>query len=297
MKLSKSLKYAIIIALTGTVVLFSVIYVEQKTIAVNNENQPLITLVEQVKTKSVNAHFWFEKMMEKENSFGLEKEMYESLDSTIKLFQQVFDGRETVLGSYHKTTNVKIYNTVNELFLNSAELKFLAEQRIKFRKNTLSKKNKTNYSYKKTKDKVQEMDGDIDQSFDESYEKLQGNYEHFATLIKMKIEQDNNILNNLFWATVLLISLVFATLSFLFYKTLKKEFLATNALLLAEKRFRMIFEKTPIDAALLDSISKVMQDVKPKYMEIKEHSTAKTDETNLKRITHPDEVKADKPLL
>jgi len=264
MKISYSFRYAFIIALTGLVVLFSVIYVEQKTVAVNKENQPLIVLVEQVKTKSVIAHFWFERMMENDNSIVFEKEMFEGLDSTVKLFEKAFDGRETELGAYHKTTNVEIYNTINQLFLNSAELKFLAEQRMKFRKNSHSEKRKVSPAYNASKADTEKFTGGLEQAFDESYEKLQGNYEHFATLVKMKISQDNKILNNLFWVSVLIICLVFTVLVFLFYRILKNESKAKNALLLAEKRYSSVFEKTPLDAAFMGSITKAMQEVNPK---------------------------------
>jgi len=252
MKISNPLKYATIFALTGILASFSVIYVKQKTISINKENQPLIALVEHVKNKSASAHIWFEKAMKRDKSIVLEKDMYQSLDATLKLFKQVLDGGETELGVFHKTTNIEIYNTVNQLLLNTKDIKFFAIQRMKFNKKPRSKKKEINSAYASIA-KDDEIGKALDRAFDESYEKLQGNYENLAKLIKMKIEQDNNVLNYFFWISISLIIVVFTVFSFLFYKILKSESLARNALILSEKRFQALLKQASFDAKIKDS--------------------------------------------
>ncbi|MDP1746373.1 MAG: hypothetical protein Q8L90_12395, partial [Bacteroidota bacterium] len=205
MKLSNPLKYAIATLLAGTLILFLVIYVEQKTIAVGNENTPLLALVEHIKNKSQSAHIWFEKAMRRDKNTVFEKDMYASLDSTVQLFKKVLEGGETELGVFHKSTNLEINNTLKQLLLNSEDLKQLAEQRMLLIMKSASNKRKGKGAKKIVLAKGEEVGGALDQAFDASYEKLQGNYEGLATLVKMKIVQDKDVLNNLFWVSVFLI--------------------------------------------------------------------------------------------
>lgn len=290
MKLSNSLKYAILIALTMAMVLFLVIYVERKTILVNNENQPLIALVEHVKHKSASAYIWFERVMKREKNIVFEKDMYESLDSTVKLFKQVLDGGETELGVFHKTTNVEIINTINQLLLNSIEIKYLAQERMKLRLKPLLKKRKAKTTYKADLAKGNEIGGALDQAFDAAYEKLQANYDSLSTLIKMKVSQDDIVLHNLFWTSVLLIVVVFIVFSFLLRKIVKNENLAKRALESSEKRFRTIFEEAPLAIALIDPLSGKVLDINPKYQEITGRKKEELHDFDLRSLTHPDDL-------
>ncbi|MES2138768.1 MAG: PAS domain S-box protein [Bacteroidota bacterium] len=290
MKLSNPLKYAISTILAGIMILFLVIYVEHKTISVGNENTPLVSLAEHVKNKSKEAHIWFEKAMKRDKSVVFHQDMYASLDSTVQLFKKVLDGGETELGVFHQTTNIEINNTLKQLLLNSEDLKLLAEQRMLIIMRAAANKRKGKSANKTFLAKGEEVGGKLDQAFDASYEKLQGNYEGLATLVKMKISQDNNVLNNLFWVSVLLITVVFSVLSFLLYKISNKELLAGNALIMSERRFRAIFEEAPLGIALIDPITGLIHEINPKYSEIIGRSKSEMNNTDWMSITHPDDL-------
>ncbi|MDO9186091.1 MAG: PAS domain S-box protein [Bacteroidia bacterium] len=290
MKLSNPLKYAIATLLAGTLILFLVIYVEQKTIAVGNENTPLLALVEHIKNKSKSAHIWFEKAMRRDKNTVFEKDMYASLDSTVQLFNKVLEGGETELGVFHKSTNLEINNTLKQLLLNSEDLKQLAEQRMLLIMKSASNKRKGKGAKKIVVAKGEEVGGALDQAFDASYEKLQGNYEGLATLVKMKIVQDNGVLNDLFWVSVFLIIVVFGFFSFLLYKISNNERLAGNALMVSEKRFRTIFEEAPLGIALIDPVTGIIHEINPKYSEIIGRSKEEMNNVDWMTITHPDDI-------
>ncbi|MES2286232.1 MAG: PAS domain S-box protein [Bacteroidota bacterium] len=291
MKLSNPLKYATSTVLAGIMILFLVIYVEEKTISVGNENTPLVSLAEHVKNKSKDARIWFEKAMKRDKSVTFHQDMYASLDSTVQLFKKVLDGGETELGVFHKTTNIEINNTIKQLLLNSEDLKLLAEQRMLIIMKAAANKRKGKSANKTVLAKGEEVGGALDQAFDASYEKLQGNYEGLATLVKMKISQDNNVLNNLFWVSILLITVVFSVFSFLLYKISNNERLAGHALMLSEKRFRTIFEEAPLGIALIDPVTGLMHEINPKYSEIIGRSKEEMNKMDWVSITHPDDLK------
>ena len=291
MKLNNPLKYAISTVLAGIMILFLVIYMERKTISVNNENASLIALAEHVKNKSKDAHIWFEKVMRREKGTAFQKEMYANLDSTVQLFKKVLEGGETELGVFHKITNIEIYNTIKQLLLNSEELKLLAEQRMLTIMKPTSGKKKGKLAKKTVLAKGEEVGGALDQAFDASYEKLQGNFEGLATLVKLKIAEDDNVLNNLFWISILLIIVVFSFLSFLLYKISHNERLAGRALMLSEKRFRTIFEEAPMGIALVDSVTGVMHEINPKYSEIIGRKKEEMNNLDWMSITHPDDLR------
>lgn len=290
MKLSNPLKYAIATLLAGTLILFLVIYVEQKTIAVGNENTPLLALVEHIKNKSKSAHIWFEKAMRRDKNTVFEKDMYASLDSTVQLFKKVLEGGETELGVFHKSTNLEINNTLKQLLLNSEDLKQLAEQRMLLIMKAATNKRKGKAAKKIVLAKGEEVGGTLDQEFDASYEKLQGNYEGLATLVKMKIVQDNGVLNDLFWVSVFLIIVVFVFFSFLLYKISNNERIAGRSLMLSEKRFRTIFEEAPLGIALIDPVTGVIHEINPKYSEIIGRSKEEMNNIDWMAITHPDDI-------
>lgn len=290
MKLSNPLKHAVVTLLAGTLILFLVIYVEQKTIAVANENTPLLALAEHVKNKSKSAHIWFEKAMRRDKNTVFEKDMYASLDSTVQLFKKVLEGGETELGVFHKTTSLEINNTLKQLLLNSEDLKQLAEQRMLITMKVASNKRKGKAAKKIVLAKGEEVGGALDQAFDASYEKLQGNYESLATLVKMKIAQDEGVLNNLFWISVFLIIVVFVFLSFLLYKISNNERISGRALMLSEKRFRTIFEEAPLGIALIDPVSGVIHEINPKYSEIIGRSKEEMNNIDWMTITHPEDI-------
>ncbi|MCE9539060.1 MAG: PAS domain S-box protein, partial [Bacteroidetes bacterium] len=292
MKLSNPLKYAIYPILAGIMILFLVIYVKQKNISVANENEPLIALSEHIKNKSKDAYVWFEKAMKRDKSAVFQIEMYSNLDSTVKLFKQVLKNRETGLGVFHKTTSTEIFNTINQLLQNSIKIKLLAEQRMELimKKPVYSKRKNKKLANKLILAKGEEVGGTLDQEFDAAYEKLQGNYERLDTLIKIKIQQDNKVLNTLFWISVLLIAVVFCGLSFLLYKISKNERLAGHALILSEKRFRTIFEEAPLGIALVDPITGVIHEINPKYSEIIGRTKEEMNNMDWMRITHPDDL-------
>jgi PAS domain S-box-containing protein len=139
-------------------------------------------------------------------------------------------------------------------------------------------------------EKGEEVGGALDQAFDASYEKLQGNYEGLAALVKMKIVQDNGVLNDLFWVSVFLIIVVFGFFSFLLYKISNKERLAGRALMLSEKRFRTIFEEAPLGIALIDPVTGVIHEINPKYSEIIGRSKEEMNNIDWMTITHPDDI-------
>lgn len=291
MKLSNPLKFGIATVLTGIIILFLVIYVEQKTISVSKENIPLVALAEHIKNKSKDAHVWFEKAMRRDKSAVFQIEMYSSLDSTVKLFKQVLEGGETELGVFHKTTNIEIFNTINQLLQNSIEIKLLAEQRMELiMKKSVYDKRKNKKVKTPVLAKGEEVGGTLDQEFDASYEKLQGNYEGLATLIKLKVQQDEKVLNNLFWISILLITVVFGVFCFLMYRLLKTERKAGNALRVGEERFRTIFEEAPLGIALIDSVTGVIHEINPKYSEIIGRKKEEMNNMNWMSITHPDDL-------
>ena len=64
-------------------------------------------------------------------------------------------------------------------------------------------------------------------------------------------------------------------------------------LILSEKRFRTIFEESPLGVALIDSITGHIYEVNNKFAEIAGRSLSEMATINWMSITHPDDVQED----
>ena len=241
MKLSNPLKSAIIIGLTGIIILCLVIYVELKTSSINTENQPLIALVEHLKNNSSKAHLWFEEAMAGDTTIVLDRDVYGYLDSSARVLKVVLAGGQTGLGVFHKTTDSETVCIINRSLFSSDVFKSLAKQRMGFKIRSLSLENKSGSKAETIINYGEEIGGVLDQAFDAAYEKLEDDYSLLAEHIKLKIAQDNSVLYRLFWTSIFLIVIVFVVFSFLLYRILKNENTAKEALKLSENELRNIF--------------------------------------------------------
>jgi len=61
----------------------------------------------------------------------------------------------------------------------------------------------------------------------------------------------------------------------------------------SEKRFRTIFEESPLGVALIDSLTGNIYEVNPKYSEIVGRSSDEMEKINWMSITHPDDIQED----
>jgi len=291
MKLSNPLKYAIIIGLTGLVILILVIYVERKTISISNENQPLIALSAHLKNNSTKAHLLFGKGISGDKSLMLDKDIYGYLDFSVKLLNALLDGGETQLGVFQKATDNEIIKTINQSLLNISDFRLLAQERMKLRLESKTLQSGINPSGENVLVPDKKNAEGLDQAFDASYEKIQNNYEILGKQIQAKIARDQNMLYSLFWTSILLILIVFTVFGFLFYRILKNENLAKENFIRGEKRFRLLFEKAPIGIALIDPLTGIINNANSRYSEIVGRSMADINNLGWAQLTHPGDIK------
>jgi len=295
MKLSNPLKYAIVIGLTGFVILYLVCYAGQKTIVINNENQSLIALAEHLKNNSAKARLKFERALAGVKNKKSEKNIYGNSGTSINLLTTVLNGGKTELGVFRKITDDQLIKIIQQSLLNDRNIKKLAQQRMEFKdevvSNITSSTTPGDISPRKKERK------NLEQAFEVLYEKIQGNYANLTAIIKLKITADNNELYTLFWTSILLIVIVFTIFSLLLYKIIKNESLIKEALILSEKRFRTIFEGAPLGIALIDSQTGVIQNANSKYLEIIGRRLEEMNNVDWMSITHPDDLEMSKTYM
>lgn len=209
-------KYAIIVGVVGVIVSGLVIYVERTMFAVNSHNQPYIALGEYLKNISTKAHLWFEEAMSGDESIDMAQDVYANLDNSVVTLEAALAGKNTELGKFYITDDAETVAILTEAMKDVKELKAAAENRWKFRLETLKGASDGGATA------GEEAGGSLDQEFDASYEELQQTYDRLVNHIKQNVAQDNSVLNNLSWASIVLIILVFSIMAFVLFRIQKR---------------------------------------------------------------------------
>ncbi|HEU5293065.1 MAG TPA: hypothetical protein VFU05_20610, partial [Cyclobacteriaceae bacterium] len=135
MKLSYSIRYTIYLAITGVVTTLLVWYVNQNMQNTYRKNLPYVALGDNLKTKTIKGHLWFEELMAGDQSIDFEKDIVTLFNSSRDLLQDAYDGKENVLGKF-EITDEETNALLKEAIIGVENLTTAARERWEFKKNS-----------------------------------------------------------------------------------------------------------------------------------------------------------------
>jgi PAS domain S-box-containing protein len=205
MKLTKALRYTLVFAVMGIVITFLTVYVQRNILNTYERNLPFIRLGDHVKNQSTQAHLWLEEMMAGDNSLNFEKDVLPLFTSCQNILQAAYDGQETILGKFERTTDEETRALLKEAIIHIEKLADSAKERWAFKQRAGGTEG-------------EEAGGKLDVAFDASYNDFQETMAKLVTHVGTNVNTDATNLNTLSWVTSGLVLASFILLSFLIFR-------------------------------------------------------------------------------
>jgi PAS domain S-box-containing protein len=202
MKVTKALRYSLVFALVGIVTTILIVYVQRNILGTYNKNLPFISLGDNIKNRSTQAHLWFEELMAGDNTLNFEKDVWPLFTSSQTILQGAYDGTETELGTFEKPEEEETRAILKQAIIEIEKLSAAARLRWE----------------QKTQSSGQEAGGEMDQQFDNSYQEFQQTMERLIEHVKGNVDSETRYLNGLSWLTSLAVLVTFFVLCFILYK-------------------------------------------------------------------------------
>jgi PAS domain S-box-containing protein len=206
MKFSKALRYTMIFAAVGILVTFLIVYVQRNTLATYNQNLPFISLGDNIKNRSTQAHLWFEELIAGDQNLHFEKDVLTLFVSCQQILEGAYEGKTTELGSFQKPTDEETRALLKQSIIDIEKLTLSARERWATGKASI------NVS---VPDSLTSQDGhaggEQDEKFDQLYQTFQTSMNHLIDHLKKNVAADIRRVNIFSWITsgIVLISFVF----------------------------------------------------------------------------------------
>lgn len=105
MKFSKALRYTLIFAGVGILVVFLIVFVQRNAVNTYSQNLPYARLADHVKNRATQAHLWLEELLAGDQTLRFDKNVLGPLRSCQQILQGAYDGTATELGDFDKPTD------------------------------------------------------------------------------------------------------------------------------------------------------------------------------------------------
>jgi PAS domain S-box-containing protein len=217
-KISRALRYTIGFAITGLLVTFLVIYVQRSTLATYEKNLPYLSLGDNVKNRSTQAHLWFEELMAGDESLNFERDVMPLFITSKEILEGAYMGQNTELGDFEKIDEVTTLSILKKSIEQINALSNAAQARYDNRQKMLEQAQTDSAMALSQSFAGEEAGGVLDQKFDESYEQFQATMTQLVSHISSEVKRDSAFLKNLSWISTALIIGAFAVLCGLVYR-------------------------------------------------------------------------------
>lgn len=206
MKFSKALRYTMIFAAVGILVTFLIVYVQRNTLATYNQNLPFISLGDNIKNRSTQAHLWFEELMAGDKNLHFEKDVLTLFVSCQQILEGAYEGKTTELGSFQKPTDEETRALLKQSIIDIEKLTLSARERWETGKASITVSVPDSLA---TEDG--HAGGEQDERFDHLYQSFQTSMNHLIDHLRKNVAADIRRVNIFSWITsgIVLISFVF----------------------------------------------------------------------------------------
>jgi PAS domain S-box-containing protein len=217
MKFSKALRYTLIFAAVGILVTFLIVYAQRNILNTYNQNLPFISLGDNIKNRSTQAHLWFEELLAGDNSLRFEEDVLSLFISCQQILQGAYDGKSTELGTFQKPTDEETKALLKQAIVDIEKLASAAQERwdVDRQSSSLS-----------ISDSVAAVNGqaggDQDQKFDTLYENFQTSIDQLVDHLRENVAADINNATLLSWITTAIVLVSFVFLCGLIYRRQKE---------------------------------------------------------------------------
>jgi PAS domain S-box-containing protein len=205
MRKNKALRITIIFATVGVLITLLIAYVERNILSTYQRNLPYITLGDNIKNRSTQAHLWFEELMAGDPSLNFERDVLPLFVASQKILQGAYDGEETELGKFEKVSDEDLLALLKESVIDIEKLTDLARQRWESHQQNASLGDFG-------------VGSEMDQEFDVAYEAFQVKLDGLVQHVNATVRSDSGYLNVLSWVSLILFFVAFTILCTMLYR-------------------------------------------------------------------------------
>jgi len=218
---NRALKYSIGFAIAGLIISSLIAYVERNTVNTFEEYIPYLTLGDNVKNRSTQAHLWFEELMAGDASLNFENDILARFKGAREILQGAYDGKETTLGTFSNTVDEDTKVLLKEGIIALEKLEEAASERWHMKQQTdaaraAAASDSTQTAIVNTTG--EEAGGALDQKFDASYDQFQSTIDRFIQHINANVKTDTAYFSGLSWVSIVLLIAVFVILCTILYR-------------------------------------------------------------------------------
>jgi PAS domain S-box-containing protein len=206
MKFSKALRYTLIFAAVGILVTFLIVYAQRNILTTYNQNLPFISLGDNIKNRSTQAHLWFEELLAGDKDLNFEKDVLSLFVSSQQILQSAYDGKSTELGTFQKPSDEETKALLKQAIVDIEKLTNAAKERWEVdRSSNLSMSDSSSAVVNGHAGSAQ------DQKFDALYQAFQISVDRLVDHLRKNVAADIHNVSMLSWMTsgIVLVSFVF----------------------------------------------------------------------------------------
>jgi hypothetical protein len=211
MKFNQSVAFTIIVCLVGLFIASLVAYVERSTLSTYQKNMPFISLGDNIKNRTTKGHLWFEELMAGDNGIRFQEDVMKLFEDSRVILQGAYDGTKTEYGVF-STPDDETKELLKLAIVDIDELMEASRRRWDFKQNFVAD----------SLDTGEQAGGQLDQQFDETYERVQTSMDNLVTHINYKVTADSNYLDVLSWISISLVVLLLGILAVWCYRLQKR---------------------------------------------------------------------------
>jgi len=241
---NRALKYSIGFAIAGLIISSLITYVERNTVNTFEEYIPYLTLGDNVKNRSTQAHLWFEELMAGDESLNFENDILARFKGAREILQSAYDGKETTLGTFSNTVDEDTKVLLKEGIIALEKLEEAADERWRMKLQTDAARQAAvsdSTQAASVNTTGEEAGGALDQKFDTSYDQFQSTIDRFIQHINTNVKTDTAYFSGLSWVSIVLLIAVFGILCTILYRLQRG-----NEIMEAENKKRLTDQVTAV---------------------------------------------------
>jgi PAS domain S-box-containing protein len=203
---NRALQYTIGFAIIGLMLTVLITYVQRKDFNGYRQNFLYVKLGDNLKNRLINANLSFDQLIAGNRSREFNRDVANRISSAKNILQNIYDGKNTELGLFDKSTNEDTQALLKEAVHTADNLIESANERWQFVSDT---------AYAKNSGMTR---AEVDEKFNSAYQKFQSSLDSLTSHLEKNINDQTNLLNSLSWISIIILAVAFLLLSLLIFK-------------------------------------------------------------------------------
>ena len=215
---NRTLKFTLGFIVVGLVIIILVIFVQRDAIRTYQQNLPYVRLSDQVGNQVLYARLWLDQLKGGDKTIKFDSDILGPLSNTKTLLEGMYDGKETEVGTFKKTTDEEARALLKETIYNIQNLADISQLRWNSKTEIIVPATDSTAAVYDTKSAEV-----LNLQLDGSFRNFQTSAIRFTEYINQHLTSTASLLNVLSWIAILGLTSTFVAGSFFYYRLQRKK--------------------------------------------------------------------------